>query len=594
MQVLQSFNSGGSSAGRTFDTQNNFELQNYTSVAKGPHSWRFGIRLRGQTENSVSPQNFNGTFTFGGGQLEPVLDAQNQEVFAAGGQPELAPITSIERYRRTLLFQQLNYAPFEIRALGGGATQFSQSAGIAELRVHQVDAGIFAGDEWRVRPNITVDLGLRYETQSNIHDWRDIAPRAALAWAPGGSAQKGGKTVLRAGFGVFYDRFALGNTLAAERYNGVVQQQYVVTDPDFYPNLPTPAMLAGFQSAQVIQEIDSRLRAPYILQSAVSLERQLPANTTLAVTYTNSHGMHEFRSEDINTPLPGTYNPSVENSGVFPLGHPGPVDLVESSGIYNQNQLISNVNTKVNSGLTLFGFYVFNRARSNTDGIGTFPANAYNFAGEYGPASTNVHHRVTVGGSINLKWAVRISPFVVLQSGAPFDITAGSDLYGTTMFNGRPGINTDPNKPGLIQTSYGSLDSNPTPGEQLLSRNFGRGPGQINVNLRIAKTIGFGRERGANSGDARPAGGAGATMQAATGRGLGGLIGTPTTSHRFNLSIGLSIRNLLNHTNPGPIAGNITSPYFGSANQIAGGQNGEGFYETANNRRLESQIKFTF
>jgi hypothetical protein len=41
-----------------------------------------------------------------------------------------------------------------------------------------------------------------------------------------------------------------------------------------------------------------------------------------------------------------------------------------------------------------------------------------------------VHHRVTVGGSINLKWAVRISPFVVLQSGAPFDINAGSDLYG--------------------------------------------------------------------------------------------------------------------------------------------------------------------
>jgi hypothetical protein len=83
-------------------------------------------------------------------------------------------------------------------------------------------------------------------------------------------------------------------------------------------------------------------------------------------------------------------------------------------------------------------------------------------------------------------------------------------------------------------------------------------------------------------------------VQIATGRGLGGLIGTPTTPHRFNLSIGLSIRNVLNHTNPGPIIGNITSPYFGFANQIAGGQNGEGFYETANNRRLESQIKFTF
>jgi hypothetical protein len=79
-----------------------------------------------------------------------------------------------------------------------------------------------------------------------------------------------------------------------------------------------------------------------------------------------------------------------------------------------------------------------------------------------------------------------------------------------------------------------------------------------------------------------------------TGIGLGSLIGPPTTSLRYNLSIGLSIRNLFNHTNPGAITGNITSPYFGFANQVAGGANGEGFYENANNRRLASQIRFTF
>ena len=114
---------------------------------------------------------------------------------------------------------------------------------------------------------------------------------------------------------------------------------------------------------------------------------------------------------------------------------------------------------KLNAGLSLFGFYVYNHARSNTDGVGTFPANPYDFAGEYGPASTDVHHRFTVGGSITLKWAVRISPFVVAQTGAPFDITAGSDLYGTTLFNGRPGIATDPTKPGLIQTALASRTS---------------------------------------------------------------------------------------------------------------------------------------
>jgi hypothetical protein len=594
VQVLQSFNDGGANLGRTFDTQNNYELQNYTSMVKGAHSLRFGVRLRGQTDESISPQNFNGTFTFAGGALAPVLDAQNQPVIDSQGQVELTPITSIERYRRTLLFTQLHDTPAQIRNLGGGATQFSISSGTAGLDVHQVDAGFFVGDEWRLRPNFTLNLGLRYETQSNIHDYHDIAPRVAFAWAPGGNKGKRAKTVLRGGFGIFYDRFPLSNTLAAERYNGVVQQQYVVTDPDFYPNLPSPAALAGFQSMQAVQEISSRLRAPYILQSAMTVERQLPRNTTLAVTYTNSHGLHILRSEDINAPLPGTYNPTVPNSGIYPLGHPGAVDLMESSGLYNQNQLISNVNAKLNSGLSLFGFYVFNRAHSNTDGVGTFPANPYSFAGEYGPAATDVHHRVTIGGSINLKWAVRISPFVVMQSGAPFDLTTGNDPFGTTLFNARPGIPADPSQSGLIRTSYGLLDPNPTAGERLVPRNFGRGPGQYNVNIRIAKVIGFGKERGASGVNASSSGASGNPMQAATGRGLGGLIGAPTTAHRFNVSIGLSIRNLLNHTNPGPIIGNITSPYFGFANQIAGAQNGEGFYETANNRRLESQIKFTF
>jgi hypothetical protein len=596
-RVLGSFNSGGSMYGRTFDTQNSYELQNYTSVVRGAHSWRFGVRLRGQTDDSISPQNFNGIFTFGGGSLAPVLNAQNQPILDSSGQPELAPITSIERYRRTLLFQQMGLPAAQIRALGGGATQFSINAGQAHLAVNQFDAGLFAGDEWRVRPNVTLDLGLRYELQTNIHDWRDFAPRVAVAWAPGGSGMNArGKTVLRAGFGMFYDRFSLPNTLTAERYNGIVQQQYVINNPDFFPNLPSIASLAGSQSIQAVYEVSSRLRAPYIIQSAVTLERQLPAHVTLAMTYTNSHGMHELRSADINAPLPGTYNPGAPNSGVFPFGHPGPIFLMGSSGIYNQNQLITNINAKLNAGFSLFGFYVLNRAVSNTDGVTTFPANPYNFSGEYGPASTDVRHRATIGGSINLRWNVRISPFIIVQSGMPFDITTGSDPYGDTLFNARPGVASGLNKPGLIQTKYGLLDPNPSPGEPVLTRNYGRGPGQITVNLRLAKTIGFGHVREGSGGGSQQSGPAGTAAAAAavSGRGLGNIIGVPSTTHRYNLTFGLSIRNLLNHTNPGPITGDITSPYFGFANQVAGGANGEGFYETANNRRLESQIKFTF
>jgi hypothetical protein len=184
-----------------------------------------------------------------------------------------------------------------------------------------------------------------------------------------------------------------------------------------------------------------------------------------------------------------------------------------------------------------------------------------------------------------------------MQSGPPFDITTGSDLYGTTLFNGRPGFAIS-STPGVIHTAYGWLDPNPKPDERLVPRNYGRGPGQISVNLRISKTFGFGGERGesgrgsGNGGQVQ--GGGGANPNLASGRGLGAIIAPSRTNHRYNLALSMAARNVINHTNPGPIIGDITSPLFGRANQMAGNANGEGFSENADNRRLEMQVRFTF
>jgi hypothetical protein len=514
--------------------------------------------------DSVSPQNFNGIFIFGGGDA-PVLDANNRIVLDSSGQPVIQQIDSIERYRRTLLGLS--------RAQGGGATQFNIATGAPGLGVDQFDVGLFVGDDWRLRPSLTLNLGVRYETQTNVHDLRDLAPRVGFAWAPGARTPKSqAKTVVRGGFGMFYDRFAINNTLAADRYNGIVQQQYVVTNPDFFPNIPAPSVLAGFQST-VIQQISPLVRAPYTMQASLTLERQLPKGTTLALTYANSRALRLLRSQDINAPFPGTYDPAVNGSGVFPLGRPGPVFEMQTNGAYKQNQFIANVNSKVSQTISLFGTYVFNRSRSNTEGANTFPGNPYSLAGEFGPAGNDVHHRVNAGGSINTKWNVRLSPLVTLQTGQPFDITTGSDPYGTTLFNARPGIGANPAKLGLIPTAYGLLDPNPDPGETLLSRNYGRGPGQMMVNLRVAKTFGFGPERKSS----KP----------------GGIFAAPS-ERRYSLVFSMAVRNILNHTNPGPIFGNITSPLFGRANQMAGNTNAEGFSENANNRRLELQTRFTF
>lgn len=607
LDVLNSFVGGGAQVGNSLNTLNNYEFQNYATLVHSNHTMRLGARVRASVIDNTSPINFGGTFTFTGG-TGPELDENNQPALDPAGQPILVSISSIESYQRTLLFQRMGFSPAQIRALGGGASQFTINAGNPSVGIHQEDIGVFVGDNWRAKPNLTVDYGLRYEWQTNLHDWRDFAPRLGLAWAPvfrGGSSPK---TVIRAGFGMFYQRFDIVDVLTAERYNGSTQQQYVVSNPNFFPSIPPISALANFRSQQTTEQLSSNLRAPYLLESAVAVERQLPAHTTVALTYVNSHGVHQYLTNDINAPLPGTYHPQVPASGTYPLGHPDPVFLVESAGLYNQNELITNFNSKLNDSVSLFGSYLYNQAMSNTDyssppqntdfnpaistqgfGVGSFPANPYNLAGEYGPASTDIRNQGTFGGSIETRWGLRFSPLFVVDSGAPFNITVGQDLYGTTLFNGRPGIATDPSRPGLVPSPYGLLDPNPVPGESILSRNYGRGPAIFMLNLRVSKVFAFGPsgEGSISTGGRRPD----------TGPfGGGSAANSVKTSHRYNVAISLSIRNILNHTNPGPIIGNITSPLFGLANQPygTGSLGGTGFSESANNRRLELQTRFTF
>ncbi len=609
IDVLNSFIGGGAQVGHSANDLNTFELQNYTTISRGAHTWRFGVRVRAATLDNTSPIDFGGTFVFAGG-LAPELDANNQPVLDSSGNPVLINIDSIESYRRTLLFQKMGFAGTQVRALGGGASQFLINAGTPSASVNQEDAGAFFGDDWHAHRNLTINLGVRYEGQTNIHDWLDFAPRLALAWAPAGSsAGSSPKTVVRAGFGIFYQRFDIASVLASERYNGALQQQYVVTKPDFFPSIPAVSSLAAASSQQSFERLSPNLRAPYLVETAIAIERQLPSHTTIALTYVNSHGGRQFLTNDINAPLPGTYNPQIPGSGVYPLGSPNAVFQVESSGRYNQDELIVNVNSRLSNAVSLFGSYVYNRALSNTDyspppqntdfnpaigyggvGVGTFRANPYSMDGEYGPAATDIRNQGTFGGSLRTVGGMLFSPLLIMDSGAPFNITVGQDLYGDTLFNGRPGIPINASRPGLVPTAYGLLDPNPIPGEAVLPRNFGRGPGLILANLRISKTFSFGP---AGEGSAPGAGGRRPQQGPFN---LGGSGGSSSTGHLYNLTVSMSIRNIVNHNNPGPIIGNIASPLFGRANQPYGATSlgGTGFSESADNRRLELQIRFNF
>src|ERR1051325_12097507 len=137
------------------------------------------------------------------------------------------------------------------------------------------------------------------------------------------------------------------------------------------------------------------------MQGVFSVERQLPKNLTIAASYVNVRTLHVLRTRPINAPLPGTDIPGVVDSGVRPLNCADfiPPDInpstrcnifeYDSSGRYNQNQLIVNFNSRLHRNATITAFYVLGKANSDADGIGSFPANPYDLSTEYGRASTD-------------------------------------------------------------------------------------------------------------------------------------------------------------------------------------------------------------
>src|SRR5688572_14544995 len=209
LNVSGSFNSGGSQVGDSFNERRSWELNNFTAKQKGAHAIKFGGRIRHINLDDNNEGNFGGTWSFTGG-------------FGR---------TSIERYQLTLQMQEQGFTPEQIRAAGGGAASFSINSGNPFASVSQTDLGVFVQDDWRVRPNITLSYGLRYEIQTNTHSKYDFAPRLAVAWSPGAAnSARPPKMVIRVGTGFFYNRFSEGSTLTVERNDGVNLRQTLVTE----------------------------------------------------------------------------------------------------------------------------------------------------------------------------------------------------------------------------------------------------------------------------------------------------------------------------------------------------------------------------
>ncbi|MFN3329451.1 MAG: carboxypeptidase regulatory-like domain-containing protein, partial [Pyrinomonadaceae bacterium] len=500
INVSSAFIGGGAQVGFSFNRSYEWEFQNYTTTSLGKnnqHSIKFGVRLRGVYIKDRSESGYGGTFVFAG--------------FPAIGDPcDLNGdnfVSSIEQYRCKVAGRpESRYNP----------SQFTLIAGNPLAKVSQFDVGAFITDDWRVNQELTLSFGLRYENQSNIKDNFNLAPRFAFAWAPGAGGARQPKTVIRGGAGIFYDRFNANLVLQTERFDGKRQIQYIVptgspilSQPVFTPdgralNVPTADQLAQFAPlTSTIRQIATNLKAPYTAQAVIGVERQLPMRTSVSSFFVFSRYNHVLRLRNINAPACGFYSPCPINEADLQALRPNPslgnIYQYETNAFINQRQLIVNVNSRLSPKITIFGFYRLGWAKGTAEGGGffggggaIFPAYSYDTSGEYGRSVLGVRHFASIRGSFSLPWKVTLSPFILISSGVPFNITTGVDSNRDSVFTERPTFGQLAARCQALNLQKSWCNVEGKDPNAIIPRNYGIGPGNFTVNLSLNKTFGFG------------------------------------------------------------------------------------------------------
>jgi hypothetical protein len=281
----------------------------------------------------------------------------------------------------------------------------------------------FIEDNIRLRPTLSLSLGVRYYWQNYFHDDpNNIAPRFGFAWAP----SKTSKTVIRGGAGMFYDRTGPRPIADLLNFNGVKLLRFILNNPP-YP--VTSTALEGVPTSVVV--LDPLARIPYTVQYSLGVERQVTAKSTFSATYVGSRGIDLFRSADTNAPEPPYYS-------VRPELNLGQEREIQSAGYQKGNALELTFRGKPSKFFTGQVQYTLSKTDNNTSGITYFPANSYNPSAEWARSDDDRRHKFDLLGSVQAGRFFTVGTALSLYSGKPVTITTGSDNNRDGIANDRP------------------------------------------------------------------------------------------------------------------------------------------------------------
>lgn len=384
---------------------NLFEAVDNVSTQRGAHSPKFGVDFLYNRVNIVFPGALQGVYAF-----------NSLGNFLAG-----------------------NYSTYQ--QAFGAPSQFQSNPNV----------GVFGQDEWRVRPNFTINAGLRYDLQflpSPIQtDTNNLAPRLGFAYAPGDR-----KTVIRASFGIYYDRIPLRATSNALQRDGtkylVVQFSPTQAGAPVFPNV-LRVQPATFITRPNITRIDPDIENSYSQQANVQVERELPGNGLLSVGYLHLRALHIIASRNVNVPT------APASAGIANLARPDPnwgnISRFEGAGDSYYNGLVVSFNKRAAGWANVRVSYTLSKT---TDDAGNFffstPQNNFNLRDDLGRSDNDQRHRLVISGSFQaptkgtdegLRKALRgfeLSYIYTYASRLPFNVLLGSDRNFDTNNNDRP------------------------------------------------------------------------------------------------------------------------------------------------------------
>ncbi len=490
IRVIEAFTSGGAqvSGGQHART---VVVATDLDYVRGAHTIRTGVQVDASRWRSNDASNYLGTYTF------ESLDAYD------AGRPR----------------------------------SYTQRIGDPNLSYQNYQSAFYAQDDIRVRRNLTMSAGLRYEAQSLVNDHDNVMPRFGITWAPFAA----GQTTLRASWGIFHDWFATNTYEQTLRVDGLRQQEIDIVDPP-YPAFDELSLLAAPGNRYLLS---ADVALPRLTRVSLGVDQRV-RTLQAAFTYSYIRGGAVARGNNLNAPV----------DGVRPQPEFGNIIEVVSDASSRQHQLQGNIT--VNPGalfplgksaprinpkrVTVFFNYSAGSLRNNSDGaFGIAPLGDLDL--EWGPANTDVRHRVNLNLNNQIVKNLTIGFNVNNSTGVPYTLRTGHDDNGDLVFNDRPlGV----------------------------SRNTERAKAHLTLNMTIGYGWTFGPPVGGPPGIGVFVAGGQANVQ------------TFEQPARYRIGFFVNAQNLTNRANYTGYSGVMTSPFFREPTSVA------------STRRVEGGLNFGF